>query len=195
MTLAAIIAGVIFSILGILCVFSIIFGLPGTWVFLALALLVEFLDQYWTGGGTQTFSWWLLGVCLLLAVIGEILELFAGVLGAKKGGSSKRGIWGSFIGGLVGAVLGMAIPIPIIGSLIGALLGTFAGAVIGELTVPAAAMGDEGGGGEKSVDMTRVRDTLEPATWAAIGRILGTLSKLPIAFTVWLALVIAYFWQ
>ena len=49
MSLVAIIVGVDFSILGGLCVVSVIFGLPGTWIFLGLALLVELLDGYWQG--------------------------------------------------------------------------------------------------------------------------------------------------
>ena len=60
-----------------------------------------------------------------------------------------------------------------------AVIGTFAGAIMGELS------GDES---------TTVRDTLKPATGATIGRILGTLSKLPIAMAIWAALTTAAFW-
>ena len=61
----------------------------------------------------------------------------------------------------------------------GAIVGTFVGAVAGELS---------------SGTDTKVRDTLRPATGATIGRILGTLSKLPIAVAIWAGLSIAAFW-
>ena len=82
------------------------------------------------------------------------------------------------MGGLAGAVLGLAIPLPIVGSLIGALIGTFLGAMAGELTLP-------------DQDW---RGTLRPATGATVGRVLGTLSKIPIAVAMWIALVVAAFW-
>ncbi len=171
---------VLFCLIGLVCVISVVIGLPGTWILLGLAVLIEFLDTYYLPeGDTQTFSWWVLGSALLLAALGELLEFFAGVLGAKKGGSSKKGMVGAFVGGLVGALFGFLIPIPIIGSLIGAILGTFGGAVIGELK-------DE----ERDV-----RETLKPAMGATVGRILGTMSKLPLAMAVWLILCTSVFWR
>ena len=132
-----ILVGIVFFILGAGCVFSVILGLPGSWIMLALAVAIEWIDGWWLPDtSTTTFAWWLILVCGLLAVVGEILEFIAGVLGAKKGGASRRGMWGALIGGIGGAFLGIAIPIPIIGSLIGAAIGTFAGAILGELSVP-----------------------------------------------------------
>ena len=58
------------------------------------------------------------------------------------------------------------------------MLGTFAGAVIGELNDPEAT----------------VRDTLKPAAGASIGRIIGTVAKIPVAIAVWITLSIAAFW-
>lgn len=174
-----ILVDVLFALLGGICVASVALGLPGTWVLLALALAVEFTDGlYLPGDAPQTFSWSLLIACGLAAAVGEALEFAAGVVGAKRSGSSTRGAWGAFLGGLLGAIAGIAIPIPIVGSLIGALLGTFAGAVAGELTLPGA----------------QVRSSLKPATGATVGRVLGTLSKIPIALLVWLALSFAAFY-
>ncbi len=56
----------------------------------------------------------------------------------------------------------------------------FLGALVGEL-----------GFGESD----EMRAALAPATGATIGRLLGTLAKIPIAITVWLALSIAAFWM
>ena len=144
-----------------------------------MAMIIELADVlYAPAGSEQTFSWILLSVCLAAATIGEVLEFIAGALGAKHAGSSPRGTWGALAGGIIGAILGIFIPIPIVGSLIGAIIGTFAGAILGEMTAPE----------------TTIRSTLKPATGATIGRILGTLSKIPIAILVWLALSVAAFW-
>ncbi len=175
-----IIVGVVFAVLGLLCIFSIILGLPGAWIMLGLAVVVNLCDQvYLAEGRDDTFPWLVLGLCALLALVGEVLEFIAGALGAKKGGSSRRGMWGALIGGLVGACLGIFIPIPFIGSLIGAVIGTFVGAIIGEMS---------------GQDTSTMKESLKPATGATIGRILGTLSKLPIGMAIWFALVLAAFW-
>ena len=158
-------------------VFLVMIGLPGTWALLALAGLIELLDGlYLPGDESTTFSWWLLLGCVALAGIGELLELLAGALGAKKAGSSRRGMIASVIGGIVGAILGAPFGL-ILGSFCGAVVGTFAGAVLGEITHR-----DKG-----------VTDTLRPAAGATVGRILGTLSKLPVAVAVWIALTVAAF--
>ncbi len=176
----AIVVAVVFVVLGVICAFSVLLGLPGSWVMLGLALIIEFFDRYYLPeGDRQTFSWWALGACFALAALAEVLEFFAGALGAKRAGSSKKGVLGAVIGGLVGAVLGVALPFPILGSLIGAFIGTFGGAVVGELA-------DQ----DKSL-----KETLRPATGATIGRILGTLSKAPIAIAMWAILSISAFWR
>lgn len=171
--------GIVFLVLGLVCIFLIFIGLPGTWMLIGLALIVEFTDQFYrTEPEYTTFSWWILGISLALAALGEFLEFVAGLLGAKKAGSSKYGMFGAFFGGILGAVMGMAIPLPIIGPLLGAVIGTFVGAVVGELTHP---------------DQPELADTIKPATGATIGKILGTLSKIPIAIAVWIMLVISVF--
>ena len=177
MELAIIITvGVLFFLFGLVCVISVALGLPGTWLLLFVALLIELADTWWiTTRDEQTFGWWLIIVCLVLASIGELLEFIAGALGAKHAGSSRRGMWGAVIGGLIGAVVGVGIPIPIVG----AVIGTFIGAVVGELG---------------HHETNSVRETIKPATGATIGKVLGTLSKLPIAVAVWAALSIAALW-
>jgi len=176
----AIVAASLFVILGFICVIATLFGLPGPWIMLGMALLMELLDRYYLPlDDRQTFPWWLLIACVAFGVLGEILEFIAGALGAKRAGSTSRGVWGALIGGLVGAVLGLALPLPLVGSLIGAFLGTFAGAVAGEL----------------SHSGSELRNTFKPAAGATLGRILGTLAKLPIAAGIWLSLSIAAFWR
>lgn len=170
-----------FALLGVACLVLVVLGLPGTWVMIGIALVIEALDGiYLSDEADPTFTWWIIGLAILLAGVGELLEFLAGVLGAKKGGASRRGMIGSLIGGIVGAiVLTPLLPIPVVGTLIGALIGTFAGAVVFELSHP---------------ENNDVRDTVKPAVGATIGRLLGTLAKVPIAIVVWLTLSVAAFW-
>lgn len=173
----------IFTLLGAACVFSIVLSLPGAWIMLGIAFVIELIDQWWrtpgADGRTQTFEWWLLGVCVALALAGELIELAAGAAGAKSGGAGRRGMIGALIGGVVGALLLTPfIPIPVVGTLIGAIIGTFIGAVLGEVT----------GQTPKTV-----RGSMKPALGATIGRVFGTVSKIGVAIVIWLTLSVAAF--
>jgi len=173
-----------FALLGLLCLVLVVIGLPGTWILIGLAFGVELLDQHYLGASSgvvpTTFGWRLLGACVVLAVVGEILEGMAGAAGTRAGGGSTRGMVGAIIGGIVGAiVLTPIIPIPVIGTLLGALIGTFAGALIAERT------------GEQP---RHVEDSLRAAGGATLGRLFGTFGKLVIAATIWVALSFNAFW-
>ena len=169
-----------FSLLGLGCVLLTALGLPGSWILLGISLGVEFADRwYLPAGHDPTFGWKILVFCALLAILGEILEFLAGALGARKAGSSKRGMFGAVMGGLIGALLGTSIPIPLFGTLVGAVLGTFCGAFWGEIT---------------HKEGKTARESLKPALGATLGRMLGTLCKIPIALTLWITLVVAVFW-
>ncbi|MCA9297169.1 MAG: DUF456 domain-containing protein [Phycisphaerales bacterium] len=168
----------VFALIGLVCVVSVVVSLPGTWVMIALACLIELLDTvYLSSDPAVTFGWRVLLAAIVLAGFGELFEFLAGALGAKTAGSSGRGMLGALIGGVVGAIAGTFIPVPVLGTLIGAVAGTFIGASVGEL----------------SHEERTIRQTLKPATGATIGRLLGTLAKLPIAFAIWLVLVISMF--
>ena len=71
---------------------------------------------------------WLVLVFFVLALLAEILDQWLSVASARSYGSTRAGIWGSFLGGLAGALVG--IPVPFVGSLLGAFLGAFAGAFL-----------------------------------------------------------------
>lgn len=171
----------IFCLLGFVCVGSIIVSIPGTWIMIGLALVIELVDSvYLPPERSQTFGWWVLMVCAVLAGVGEVIEMAAGAAGAKKGGGSRRGMIGALIGGIVGALgLTFLLPIPLVGTLIGALVGTFAGAVVGEVT------------GEKA---KTVKGSMKPAIGATIGRVVGSLGKILIALAVWILLSVHAFW-
>ncbi|MEM7229481.1 MAG: DUF456 domain-containing protein [Planctomycetota bacterium] len=174
-----ILVGLIFALVGVVCVISVVVSLPGAWVMIGLALVIELMDFiYLPVDAGQTFGWWTLGIAVALAAFGELLEFSAGALGAKTAGSSSRGMWGALGGGIIGAILGTFIPVPLLGTLIGAVVGTFTGALLGEMSHK-----------DGTLD-----GSIKPAIGATIGRILGTLAKVPVATAIWMMLTIAAFW-
>jgi uncharacterized protein YqgC (DUF456 family) len=178
----------VYTFLSALCVLSIVVGLPGTWMMLGLAVVVELMDPRWLPGpDTTTFGWALLAGCIALALVAEALELVSGMLGTKAGGGTSRGMWGSIAGGLVGATAGTFI-VPVLGTLGGALLGTFLGALWGEMTAAKAL--DVSGPDDTG---QRAKEALRPAVAATVSRALGTVAKMGIGATVWVVLAVAAF--
>lgn len=165
--------------------------LPGVW----LMLLVAALLQWWSIAGTTPpaidatlaavnataavpagplFSWWTLGLCFALAIVGEVLEALASAATTRTAGGSKTSAALSVVGGLVGAIVGTAF-VPPIGTLVGGVIGAGAGAVLGEKAIK-----------KKDWDAS-----LKAGAGAAVGRILATVIKVVIAITVGLSLIIA----
>src|SRR6056300_948298 len=111
-----IITCIIFCIVSIVLSLSTIIGLPGGWIFFAIALMLEYFD-FQMGLPETSFGGWALGLSFVFLVGSELIEFFAGALGAKKGGGSKRGMWWSLGGSIVGAIVGtFLIPVPLFGS-------------------------------------------------------------------------------
>ena len=164
----------IFALLALGCVGLVLVGVPGTWAMLLGAVGIELLDGAWLAGSDPTtFGWGLLAVAALVAALGEGIDLFSGVLGARKAGASKTGIATSFVGTLLGALAGSWwIPIPIVGSLLGALFGTFAGALGGEALV-----------------RSEPREAVRPALFATAARLAGTAVKAGLGGLIWVVLV------
>lgn len=165
-----------FAVLGLGCLLLVVIGLPGTWVLLALAFVLELVDAFLLPGAVVvTFGWPLLAACAGLALVGEGIEALAGVAGTRFGGGTRRGMVGAFVGGIAGAIfLTPILPIPVIGTLLGAMLGAFLGAFVGEATGPEA----------------RGREhNLRAALGAAVGKLGGTVAKLAIGVVMWVLLV------
>ncbi|MCB9761789.1 MAG: DUF456 domain-containing protein [Alphaproteobacteria bacterium] len=173
-------AAIVFMILGGLCTGLVLLGLPGTWMMLALAIVIELADGWWLDGATTTtFGGWLIAGMVVVALIGEGLELASGAIGTKSGGGTRRGMIGSMAGGFLGGiVLTFMLPIPILGTLIGVLVGTFVGAYVGETSGEQAKAGDE---------------AIKPAISATIARVVGNVAKTGVAMVVWAALTVAAF--
>jgi uncharacterized protein YqgC (DUF456 family) len=170
----------LFSLIGLACVLAIPIGLPGTWMLIGLAALVELGDSLvLSGDAPLTFGWPLVAGCARLGLVGEAVEAGAGAAGTRLGGGTRRGMLGAIVGGVVGAIaLTLLLPIPLVGTLVGALLGTFVGAFVAEAT-GAASMGHG--------------RNLKAAFAATAGRLAGTLGKMAIAAVVLVLLARAAF--
>lgn len=171
---------VLFALFGLACLLLALAGLPGTWVLLAVAVLVELLDAFVVRTpGAVSFGWGLLALCTALALAGEGLEAVAGAAGARLGGGTRRGMLGALIGGIVGAIaFTPLLPVPVLGTLVGALVGTFVGAWVGEATAR---------------ERRPHRDTARAALAAVVGSLAGRLGKVAFGVAVWVLLVRAAF--
>jgi uncharacterized protein YqgC (DUF456 family) len=144
-----------------------LFALPGNWLMVAAAAVYAFAVP---GHERTSIGWGIVIALIVLALIGELLELLASALGAARGGGSKRGAVLAVLGSIPGAMLGAVIgtPIPVIGSLVGIILfaglGALGGAMLGEWW--------------KGRKLHESWEVGQAAFW---GRILGSLAKVMIA--------------
>jgi uncharacterized protein YqgC (DUF456 family) len=150
---------VILAAVILLSLILIVLGLPGLWIMVASAVAYNLIVP------GEPIGWITLVCVAVLAFVAELLEFSMTGRYARKYGGSRRAGWGAILGGIVGAIVG--IPVPIIGSVIGAFIGSFLGALIAEFT-----------GGSSAGDATRV------AKGALIGRVVSTVLKIGIGFTI-----------
>ena len=162
-------------LIGIGCVLAVALGLPGTWIFLALAIGVELTDTGWAGPDAITIGWPVICIGLFLAVIAEVFEFVSGSWGSRVGGGSRRASVGAVVGGMVGGLLGTLVA-PVLGTIVGAMGGTFLGAFIGETTGP---------------EPRDSKSAVKPAFTATVGRILGLVAKIGLSVTVWLGVSVS----
>ncbi len=164
-------------ILNLFCWASTLLMAPGNWIMVLLAAFYTyFLPQQYE----PRLSWAVVGIALLMAIFGEIIEFAAGAAGTATKGGSKKGAFfallGAFIGSIAGAIIG--IPIPVIGSVIAAIgggaVGGFLGAYIGESERLHA-------------------ERFEIGKGALIGRLLGTAGKMTIGLIMFVIISIDSF--
>lgn len=146
----------------------VVFQLPGTWLIVAATTGVA-----WWRQDQGTISVGVLIALVVIALIGEAIEMIAGPAGSAKAGGSKRGAVLAVVGALVGAVLGTPV-MPVIGTIFGAC----AGAAVGSI------LGDRWAGRQWS-------DAKRAAQGAATGRLIGTLVKIGCAVLMWLIALIS----
>ena len=166
------------SILGaVVFVLLNLVGLPGNWLIVGSAALYVWQvpsDSRWQ------VSWAAVFALLVLAAVGELIEMAAGALGVARAGGSRRSallaLLGSLIGGITGILIGL--PIPLVGSLVAAVLGAGLGAFIGAFV-------GEGWKGREHEESVRVG-------WAAFwSRLVGTVTKTAIGGLMALVLIVA----
>ena len=150
----------------ILSLVLIVLGMPGLWVMVASAVVYNMIVP------GDPIGWVTLVAVGVLALVAELLEFTLSGRYARKYGGSRRAGWGAILGGIVGAMVGF--PVPIIGPIIGAFVGSFLGALIAELTA-----------GASPGDATRV------AKGALIGRVVSTMLKIGIGFTIGIWIFVA----
>lgn len=116
-------------------------SLPGNWGIVLLAVIAAvFIPTSFSADhdGTMLMDWPTVIVLVILAAIGELLEVVAGAAGAAKKGASRRSVALSLVGAMAGSIAGatVGVPIPVIGPLVGAVfggaVGAFGGAYLGE---------------------------------------------------------------
>jgi uncharacterized protein YqgC (DUF456 family) len=132
-------------------VLPIIPGPPISWAGLLLLKWTDFVDDH--GAAYENALW----ILLFFVILVTILDYVVPIMGTKKYGGSKRGVWGATIGVVVGLFFGP----------LGIIIGPFLGAYIGEITT-----------GKKD------REALRAAWGSFMGFLLGVGLKLMVCGTI-----------
>lgn len=134
-------------------------GLFGNWIILGAVAIA------WAASGLEHFGPWCLGILLVLAILGEVVENIAASFGAVKFGGGKGAAIAAMVGCILGAILGSAV-FPVIGTLVGACFGAFAAAALYEYIA--------------------VEKKAHEAAWtgfgAALGKVAGMFAKAGVGF-------------
>ena len=151
----------------------VLFSLPGNWLIVTATGL--FAWWKWEDG---IFSIYTLIAIAVLAVIGEVIEFFAGVGGAKKAGAGWLASLSAIGGAIVGAMLGTVfIPVPILGTLLGACIGAGSATLLVEM--------------KSGKEMER---SIKSGVGAGLGVLLGTTSKFAIGIVICVIVAVAAFY-
>ena len=164
---------ILLILLNVCWLMLVLFTLPGNWLMVISTCLLA-----WWKGDDGLFSLPLLVVIAVLALIGEIIEFFAGAGGAKKAGAGWLGALAAIGGAIFGALAGtFIIPVPIFGTMLGACFG----AGLATWTVERMT------GKEHDA-------SVRSGVGAGTGVLVGTISKFSIGCLIWLLITIAAFW-
>lgn len=113
MTILADLVFILFYLVGLVGI--VVPVLPGVPIIAVGALLAGWMT------GFEMFTWSIVLWISALAVLAQLIDYIAGVIGAKRYGASRPGVWGSILGSLVGLFF-----FPPLGFLLGALVGAVA---------------------------------------------------------------------
>ena len=136
----------------------VVVGLAGTLLPVLPGVPLVFAGMWLAAlaGDYSRIGAWTVGLLGVLAGLAILLDLLAGMLGARRVAASPAALWGAMIGTVVGLFFGLP----------GLLLGPFVGALVGELRT--------GGTIRRSTHVGI-------ATW--IGLLFGTIAKIALSFT------------
>lgn len=154
----------------------VIIGLPGTWLMVLSSAALHWYERVMWPGQPPIVGLTTLLVAAGLAALSEVLEFSAGMAGAARAGSSRRGALGALAGGFMGGMVGLFVPPPLIGALLSACVGAAIGAWWAETT------------GGRSPNAA-----LRSAMGAGLGRLVGTAIKAAMGAVIWLVLAVAAF--
>ena len=120
------------------CWLLTLLGLPGNWL---MVVATSVYACFVPAQSPAAIGWRTVVAILVLAALGEIVELVASAMGVSKQGGSRRSavmaLLGSIGGGMLGVFIG--VPIPLVGSVVAAVffagVGAMAGAILGEISV------------------------------------------------------------
>ena len=116
MEFVLILLGIICTVIGVIgCIFPVIPGPPLSY---AALILLQFAKE------EPVFSKSFLVRFAILTIVVSLGDYFLPLLGAKKYGTSKYGIWGAILGMMAGIIFFPPF---------GMILGIFIGAIVGEL--------------------------------------------------------------
>ena len=162
-----ILGNIFFLLILLVCLATIFFSLPGNIMILVASVIYGFI----TGFHEVTVR--ILILLALLTAAGEVVEYVMGIVGAKRYGSSNRGIVFSMIGGFAGAIICAPLFFGF-GAILGALGGAFAGAFLAELN---------------TYGLEQWKKALKSGWGNFLGRVAGMITKLSIGIgmIVWIA--------
>lgn len=110
-------------LLALFCLLGLAFlilGLPGTFVIVGASAIYGWMT------GFQALTWGTVGLLLIMALVGEVIEFASTVMGGKEQPSRRVAI-SAVLGAIVGGIFGVPFFFGV-GALFGALGGAFAGA-------------------------------------------------------------------
>jgi hypothetical protein len=146
---------------------SLVLGLPGTFLLVGIALLYGWATDF------ETVRWATIGWLVLLAFVGEGIELLASSAAAAGSRPSRRVTIGALVGAIVGGIVGAPFFFGV-GALPGALAGAFAGAYL--------AVRSEGGS---------MQESFTTGLAAMKGRLLGFVLKSALAVVMVVIIAVA----
>ncbi|MBP2627110.1 MAG: hypothetical protein H6Q68_1821 [Firmicutes bacterium] len=167
----AMVINILFTILVIGGVIMTMVGLPGNILIVLIGLAYGYYD------GFEHVDYTVLVIIVGVFILSELIESWAGLIGAKKEKASKRAIAAAFVGTMLGGIWGTAI-LPLIGSILGALFGAFIITALAEYT-----------------KTKNKEQAIRVAIGVLKGQIVGMIVKLTAAIGMAVALIYQLKWQ